>query len=172
MILEHLASGFAVSKLAERHAPLLGSFSCGHADSDEFVHKDIFAYQKENIGVSYLLQGAGGEVLSIISVGMGAVRFPDSIALGISVSERPRQLPALKIGRLCTGVGHQKKGYATILLQFATALAIELSQRVGCRYLLVDAYPDKIGFYKQNGFQTFLDDFTGRETIPMYLRLP
>ncbi len=160
------------AKLSPRHAASTRAFTCEHADTNEFVQKDVYNYDKYNLGVSYVIENEQGKVLSLATIGMGSIKFPETYFLALPVTERPNQLPALKIGRLCTAVDETKKGYAKQLVQNLATIAIELTPIVGCKYLLVDAYIDKIPFYEKLGFQTFIHDTTGRETVLMFIPLP
>jgi hypothetical protein len=43
-------------------------------------------------------------------------------------------------------------GTGTALVHIALAIAADLSERIGCRLLTLDAYPDSVGFYESLGF--------------------
>jgi len=161
-----------IEKLSEKHTKDLLSFSCGHSDMDGFAHKDLFVYQKQNIGVSYVLLDKTGKVLSFITLLTGAIKLPEHLKFEIpqlkQLNEVPNQLPALKIGRLGTRKEEQKKGYAKLLISYATYLAKELQEKVGCYFLILDAYPDNITFYQKYRFTCLYSDSKDRETIPMF----
>lgn len=167
-----LQDGFEFRQITAADKDQINVFDCGHCDTNEFFQKDVFTYHTENLGITFALL-KDKKIVCLITIGMGAIRFPPNLVYEeIAVSERPRQLPALKIGRLATHKDHGKRGHARRIIQIITALALELRTLVGCRYIIVDAYPDRVDFYKKLGFQTFLDDFTGKETILMYISLP
>ena len=45
--------------------------------------------------------------------------------------------------------------------------------KAGCRFLTLDAYPDKVGFYKKNQFREMQlpEDAEKRDTVPMFYDL-
>jgi GNAT superfamily N-acetyltransferase len=75
--------------------------------------------------------------------------------LALSATDHPT-VPALKIARLAVARDFRAahRGTGTALVAIAYALAIDLADRVGCRLLTVDAYPDSVAFYERLGFVT------------------
>lgn len=168
------ADGFTVERLDEKHRSILLGFDCGHPDISEFAHKDIFEYQKQHLGVSYVLSSPEGKVLSFITLAMGSIRLPPPMRFEKikGITEVPNQLPALKIGRIGTLKTEQKKGHAKRLINYAIYLAVELRERIGCYYLTLDAYPGNVKLYEKCGFSALATKLDGRETVPMAMKLP
>lgn len=72
----------------------------------------------------------------------------------------------MKIGRL--GRDKKYKGVGSFILQWAIGYIQTVSEHVGIRYITVDSYPDKIGWYKKNGFlQNQHKDYEDREHASM-----
>lgn len=66
-------------------------------------------------------------------------------------------LPAVKIARLAVDSRFQGKKLGRVLVQLALDIAIEdIYPTVGCRFVVTDAKPTAVDFYKREGF-TFLD---------------
>ncbi|MEK6843277.1 MAG: GNAT family N-acetyltransferase [Candidatus Micrarchaeota archaeon] len=167
-----LPNGLDFRQIVESDKDELDKFDCNHQDTADFFRNDVFQYHKANLGVTFALL-KDKKIMSIVTIGMGAIRFAPNLSLeGIAVSEKPNQFPALKVGRLATCSSELRKGYAKQLIQVITALALELRQLIGCRYIIVDSYLDKVDFYKKLGFQAFYTDFTGRQTVLMFVLLP
>jgi len=163
---------YHIEKLNETHRAALSRFDCGRVDVDEFAHDDIFEYQKQDIGVSYVLLNKNGKLLSFITLLMGAIRVPSHLGFKIQeINELPNQLPALKIGRLGTRKDEQKKGYAKMLIEYTIYLAVELRKTIGCYYITLDAYPENIGMYERCGFVPFFAELDGRDTMPMFMEV-
>lgn len=163
---------FHIEKLGGKHKEKILDFDCGHPDINDFVRKDIFEYQKQKLGVSYVLADSEGMILSFITLAMGSVKLPPPFVFRVpEISEVPNQLPALKIGRLGTQKTEQKKGYAKELIEYATFLAIEFGDKIGCYYLTLDAYQENIEIYKKRGFIPFFSELKGRETMPMFMEI-
>jgi GNAT superfamily N-acetyltransferase len=61
---------------------------------------------------------------------------------------------ALKIARLAVAEPFRAaySGAGTALVQVALAMALDISARVGCRLLTLDAYPASVAFYEKLGF--------------------
>jgi GNAT superfamily N-acetyltransferase len=62
-------------------------------------------------------------------------------------------LPALRLARLAVLKQAHGKGIGTGLLRYAFSLALEMSAKVGCVGVLVDAKPTAVGFYTGFGFE-------------------
>ena len=60
--------------------------------------------------------------------------------------------PALLIGQLGVCGERQGNGVGTYICDFCFDRAIKLSQRVGCRFLVVDALESAVNFYVKYGF--------------------
>lgn len=167
-----LEDGLEFRQIIKADKEKLRDFECTHADTTEFFRNDVFAYLQENIGVTYGLFNSRKEMLALITIGMGAIKFPDNLAIEMQGAiEKPSQLPALKIGRLATNKKFERRGYAKKTMEITTKLAMELKRILGCRYVILDAYTDKIAFYQKLGFKSFYEDLTGRITSLMFLKL-
>jgi len=62
-------------------------------------------------------------------------------------------VPAVKIARLAISDPFRQAhaGVGTALVQIAHAMALDIADRVGCRLLTVDAYPESVAFYERLG---------------------
>ena len=61
--------------------------------------------------------------------------------------------PCLFIGRLGVSNDWRHKGIGKYLTEWATGLALELSEEIGCRYIVLEAKESKVDFYCSCGFQ-------------------
>jgi GNAT superfamily N-acetyltransferase len=62
------------------------------------------------------------------------------------------RLPAMKIAQLGIHKDYNGSGFGKYLITFAIAVALDLKQRVGCRYVTLDAKNDRVGWYEDQGF--------------------
>lgn len=141
-------------------------FDCGHADTNEFIKEDAIKYQRKSIAITYVIKEENN-VVGFVSLGMGAIRVKGISELkipGIDINAHP----ALKIGRLGVDKRYTKRGLGTQILSFSMSKAMDLKKIIGCRLLSVDAYPERIRWYKERGFESIISSSQGRETIPMY----
>lgn len=148
-------------------------FDCGDSDLNDFLKNDAIYYTKNNLAVTYLVADSN-KVVSYMSLAMGAIEIKKHLfEKDIDARARIRYYPCLKIARLATDKRYRGKGYAAKMIYLAVTIAKEIRKRVGCRFLMVDAYPDPklIDWYKKRGFVTPYSEFKGMVTIPMYLIL-
>ena len=75
------------------------------------------------------------------------------------------------IGRLAVDKEHQGRGFGTEVCDFAVANAMDLRDRLGCQFVIVNAKPDSIRFYEKIGFQLAPNQLKQREPF-MYFKLP
>ena len=162
----------SVFKLDSSQRKVFSDFKCSNSDDASFVKEDIFTYQEEKLGVTYLLTDDAGKLLSFITLANGSIDL-QQLKLELPISERPSKLPALLIGRIATSDGFQGKGHGSSLIEFAVSLALKLSGTLGIRMVIVHARTDTkiIDFYTKNGFTPCFKNWSGRDTIPMYLDL-
>jgi len=101
---------------------------------------------------------------------MGAIKVgdhPDLLIPGIEINS----YPSLKIGRLGVDTRYSRGGLGTRFLDLAMSIALELKERVGCRFLSGDAYPHRVPWYRDRGFKSLYKRMGDRDTMPMYARV-
>ena len=82
-----------------------------------------------------------------------------------------RQIPAIKIARLATDRSCQRKGCGHALVDYSFAIALDIREQIGCKLLVTDALPEKVEWYRKQGFSPSVDTKTthpGRENYPMH----
>jgi len=84
--------------------------------------------------------------------------------------EQNENYPALLIGQLAVCDGHHQNDVGTHLCDFCFFVTEELSQKVGCRFIVVNAIKSAIGFYEKYGFK-LLPHQGGRIQKTMYLNI-
>ncbi len=140
----------------------LSAFHCDREDDsgcNDFIHKENEAkqYQRERQGITYLFfyedQLVGYVTLAMSSI--SAERLEEG-----TEDVRLRFYPCLFIGRIAVDNGWRHKDIGTYMANWCTGLALELSEQIGCRYIVLEAKESKVKFYGTIGFQkgTTLDD--------------
>lgn len=174
------AEQLRIEKISESHKRYLDDFQSYESELMDFLKEDALNQQQRKISVTYLwFLRDTNELVAYITL------CPDCIKLkGISedLAKKFRDkginyksLPALKLGRLCVDEKYLRKGIGSLLIQFAIHLANEVGQKVGCRFLYLDAKrnsdssKDAIHFYKQMGFEIYKSR-DNKET-PLYMDL-
>ena len=141
-------------------------FQCREPDLTEFLIEDALENQAARLSVtrivSYEGQVAGFFTLTNDCIIRKCVSDDD----GEEWYPYPHY-PALKIARLATHQEFEGRGIGRAMLLKTVAIAMRLSQYVGCRMITVDAKPDSEGFYLKYGFQKALMK-KKNDTIPLY----
>lgn len=134
--------------------PLIATFTCGDVDLDDFLRTDAIRLQEQHVASTYLAffeeQLVGYMTLLADAV---ILETKERKRLALSSRDHPA-VPALKIARLGTSESFRAThaGTGTALVQLAHAVGLDLSERVGCRVLTLDAYPEALPFYEKLGF--------------------
>ena len=79
----------------------------------------------------------------------------DGLQLGSR--EKPRELhyrniAALKLAQFGVDHAFQGQGIGSAIISDVIKLALDEAQRVGCRYVTLDAHPDLVKWYERHGF--------------------
>jgi len=82
--------------------------------------------------------------------------------------DQPADLPAILLGRMAVDSRHQRKGLGGAMLKHFMTKAIEVSEKVGVRLVLVHAKDDQAkGFYQHHGFlESPIDPLTLMMLLP------
>jgi GNAT superfamily N-acetyltransferase len=124
-------------------------FDCRREAQNEFLYDWAWPDQRQRLSTTYLYT-AGRTVVAYTAVCM------DALLLG--TREKPsvlhyRNIGALKLAQLGVHHAFQGRGLGAVAVGDVIALALELSQQVGCRYVTLDAQPDVVGWYQELGFK-------------------
>jgi GNAT superfamily N-acetyltransferase len=120
-------------------------FDCRRAEQTEFFHECAWDDQQAQLSVTYLYYFRG--ILAAY-----ATVCTDSIPLSRrerDPSVRYREVSAIKLAQL--GVHHSFQGIGLGRVA-VLKLARDISLRVGCRYVTLDAQPDLVGWYETQAF--------------------
>ena len=137
-------------RLAKYHD--LTKFDCDDNDINEFLKKDALVYQEMKIATTTIFIYKE-EIIGFFSA------TSDSIRLNLSEKEaekldtkRISEFPAIKVARLAVDKGHHKQGVGTLILKYAIGHILECSEMVAVRFVTVDSYPARVGWYHKLGF--------------------
>ena len=175
-------SVFEYSEL--RLEPIISSeetvfFDCGDADLNEYFRKDSALYRKELLTASYQVLKKRNDSdfpIAFVDFCNDAVRREE---LGNGARRKIHHLkrgfktfPAVKITRLGVQKELQGKGLGSLILDMVKHFLFEKRQ-FGCRFLTLDAYHEKVDFYKRNHFRELQVEAerNSSETVPMFFDL-
>ncbi|MDD4138334.1 MAG: GNAT family N-acetyltransferase [Methanoregula sp.] len=144
----------------------LSTFSCGHADLDEFLIEDSMEYQQERLSVTRLAY-SNSEIVGFFTLVADCIDAKQVAPEDGRQGYPYRKYPAIKIARLGTSKKHQRNGVGSRMLREILALTIMISEYVGCRIITVDAKPGSVGFYEKFGFKRAMSRRS--DPVPMYM---
>jgi len=133
----------------------LSDFDCSLEDDlecNEFIHREDEAklFQKERQGITYLFFYEGTQI-GYVTLGMSSIKA-QRIDKRYRRPVRLRFYPSLLIGRLGVDNNWRKKGVGTHICQWCIGLALELSEIVGCRYVILETNEEKGRWYAGRRF--------------------
>lgn len=124
-------------------------FDCLRDAQNRFFYEGAWPEQRQRLTTTYVYY-AGDAPAAYMAVCM------DGVQLG--TREKPRALhyrniAALKLAQLGVDQAYQGQGIASSIIVQVIKLALDEAQRVGCRYVTLDAHPDLVGWYQSLGFE-------------------
>ena len=154
------------------------SFDCGDDDLNEYFQVDSANYRRELLTSSYHVHRKNMESkqpIAFVDFCNDAIRKENlgSAKRKIHYLKRGfKTYPAVKITRIGVMKSLQGYGVGSLLLDAIKHFFIEDSKS-GCRFLTLDAYPERVGFYKKNRFREMQlpMDAEIQETVPMFYDL-
>jgi predicted N-acetyltransferase YhbS len=143
-------------------------FTCGKQPIDDFIHNEALDFQNERLGASYVFRH-NGEIIGFVTLSMADLKKEklkgnDRLQIG------KENYPALQISQLAVCKNHENNKIGTFLCDFSLAIAYQLSEKVGCRFLVLNAKKDVIGFYEKYGFKLLPNQEKRQEPI-MFLNI-
>jgi GNAT superfamily N-acetyltransferase len=133
----------------------VSNFDCGDEPLNRYLQRYAWINQQKSlIGVTYVAveESAPGTVLgyfTLATCSMPREKLPKRATRGLPAYD----LPMLLLARLAVDTRFEGRGLGQALLGEALRISFRISQQVGCRYLVVDAYPAAVEWYKRFGFQ-------------------
>ena len=150
------------------------AFRSGNEDLDRFFRKYAALNQFSlHIGTTYIA-AEGHRIVGFATVAAATIQTEDFPPTRLKkLPQYP--VPVLRLARLAVDQGFQRKGIGTMLLRYVFTLALEMSEKVGCAGLLVDAKPNAVAYYAGFGFELSVPlegQLSDRpEPAPMFLAL-
>lgn len=138
----------------------LGRFDCGKEPLNDWLAHRAIKNEGKASRTYVVTANAGedaGQIVGFYTLAAGYVSHSQSP--GWARRNMPNPLPVIVLGRLAVDVRHQGHGIGKALLREALQRALEASESVGVRAVIVHAIDDEaVGFYAGFGFQRFPTD--------------
>jgi GNAT superfamily N-acetyltransferase len=118
------------------------------------LRKEAKRLHKGNLAKTFVLVEAGEtRVLAYVTLVCTHVAVEQFGAPAPVDGFRYADFPAVKLARLAVDASLQGQGVGAQLVDFAIALTEEfVMPHAGCRFLVVDAKPNSVGFHRRKGF--------------------
>lgn len=123
-------------------------FDCGRDEQNQHLHARAWEDQQRRLSTTYLLHRDG------LVAGYATVCM-DSLPLARrerGPTIRYQHVSALKLAQLGVDRRFQGLGIGREAVGFVVRLAVRIADQVGCRYVTLDAQPDLVGWYTDQGF--------------------
>jgi GNAT superfamily N-acetyltransferase len=129
-------------------------FDCGDEPLNNYLHRHAWNnQQKSSIGVTYVAvdEVAPRAVLGYFTLAASSISrniLPKKLVRGLP----PYDLPLILLARLAVDNRFAGKGLGSALLSEAFRIALHVSDEIGCRCIVTDAYRNKVVWYAKYGF--------------------
>ncbi len=128
----------------------LSFFDSGKSDLDDWLRRK--ALKSDGQSARTYVVCVGNQVVGYYCLAAGAVQR-ESMPNARLRKNAPAQVPVIILGRLAGDKKYHRRGVGAGLLKDALSRAIQASQAIGIRAVLVHALDDDaMSFYKQYGF--------------------
>lgn len=150
------------------------TFDCGDPELNRYLR--TFAGQnqfKHFVGTTYVATEPDQPLIIVGYYTLAATSIPfHSLDEFPDLRKLPyKDVPAVLLARLAVSEQFQSQGIGHQLLGDAIKRTLELTQIIGCRCLIVDAYPDAVSWYSKFGIVPLGSDPADSPTRRMLLDL-
>ncbi|MGD0297802.1 MAG: GNAT family N-acetyltransferase [Bryobacteraceae bacterium] len=157
----------AIRRLEESDS--VESFDCGDEPLNNYLKRHAWNnQQKSSIGVTYVAveELAPGAVIGYFTLATSSAprdSFPKKYVRGLPAYD----VPVILLARLAVDRRFGRRGLGRELLSAALRVSLRVSKEVGCRCVIVDAYPTAMPWYRSYGFTALEESKSG--AVRMYL---
>jgi GNAT superfamily N-acetyltransferase len=135
-----------------------------------FLRRDAKNYHANDLGKTYgLFETIHPRIWGYITLVCGEIVAEENAQLvEADVNYRYRSFPAVKIARLAVDRRMRGSDLGSKLVQFSLGIIkVQICPRVGCRFAVVDAKRDSVGFYRKQGFTLLETEANRRRDEPI-----
>jgi GNAT superfamily N-acetyltransferase len=155
-----------------------GTFSLGDPSQvplKTFLKRDAKRFHQQDLAKTILIVDAASDRLAGYATTVCAQLSIEEYVNPVEIDGyRYSDFPAIKLARLAVDKREQGKGVGSTLVDFLLGFVLQhIQPHIGCRFLLVDAKRDSIGFYLKKGFSELVSKQKepAVTTTPMFIDL-
>jgi len=164
------------------YSTVIKPFDCGDKDLNEFLLEKSKDYQHELLATTFVFEDET-QTWAYYSIFNDSMRIDDNAFASKSALKNflqrllphPKRhlkfYPAIKIGRLAVSKQSQQSGLGRKIVDSIIDYAIQQNEYCACKFVLVDAYREAVGFYEKMQFKYLSDKDANEETRQMYLNI-
>lgn len=156
----------------------LANFTCGRESMDSYVKGEAVSEQQQSMATTTVVLD-GNRVVAYFTLAADSLR-------GRKVHKRYQyrlargaedEYPAVSLHRLAIAREYQHSrnehglSLARYLLLYIVGLLLEMTDTVGIRYILINAYSDKVDLYKKLGFELNEEPPTGKAVTVRFVSM-
>ncbi len=143
-------------------------FECENQECSNFVKSPDGAqkYRLQNLGVTYVFR-AEETPIGFVTMVTGSLRKEDSAADG-RTEKFSGAVPCVLLEYVARDVRYKGKGVGKIMLDWAINLTHELSEKVGCRFVVVEIPQHLITVFQSYGFELIPPDRLNRHYVMFF----
>jgi len=169
-----------IQKTKLKNSTIIKPFDCGDDDLNEFLLEKSKAYQQELLATTFMFEDET-KTYAYYSIFNDSFRIEDIAFLSKNAiknflrrllphpKRHLKHYPAIKIGRLAIAKHAQQLGLGRKIIDTIIDYTIEQNEQCACKFILVDAYKNAVGFYEKMQFEYLSDNDMNDETRQMYL---
>lgn len=126
----------------------LNDFECSKNIFEEYLKVNALNDQDQHVGQTWLFVYEE-KIIGFVTIAMAHMKKDEHEDLQIDTFGN---IPALLIGHLATHKNYERKGVGRHMVSWVISKAVELSETVGCRLVMLNPERDVKGFYDKMGF--------------------
>ena len=169
--------GFKIRRLTDHER--IFDFSSGDPDMDDFIVNRAHLYSEQRLSANYVLCHSMYEDLPVAFFSLSCDRvcmtdFASSTEFNrfrrkrFVNSKRLKGFPAIKIGRIAVMSDFQGQGLSSVIVDTIKSFVSEV-RYVGCRFLTVDSYRNRVDMYRKYGFELLCSSTSDTESTTCHM---
>ena len=137
-------------RLAKYHD--LSQFDCEDEDINDFIKNEALLYQEKKVANTTIFI-YNEDIIGFCSIAADSLKLKVPEKIQHEVDGKPiKEFPAIKIARLGRDKKYKSLKVGEGILKWALGHILECSDMVAVRFVTLDAYPERVGYYEDLKF--------------------